>query len=63
MEHFMVECPELEERRDSEIIRKWRSQDKTKMTANILFKEEEHQRVGGMIKRMWLHRKELMKPP
>ena len=63
LEHFMVECPELETKRENRIISKWRSQNKTQMTANILFKEKDHQSVGGMIKRMWLHRKELMKPP
>ena len=63
LEHFLVICPILEEKRERSIMEKWKSQDKMQMTVNILFKEEDHRCVGRMIRRMWTHRKELMKPP
>ena len=47
----MVVCPMLEEKRDGEILEKWRSLDNTKKTASILFKGEEYQKTGYMIKK------------
>ena len=63
LEHFLVVCHELEGKRESSIMDRWKSQDKTQMTVNILFREENYRCVGRMIRRRWTHRKELIKPP
>ena len=41
----------------------WQNQDTKKQTADILFKERNYYRTGGVIKAMWLYRKDLLKPP
>ena len=41
----------------------WRNIDKMKQTVDILFKEKRYDKTGGMIRRMWLHRKDLLRPP
>ena len=63
LEHFLVVCPMIQVKRDGEIMKKWQNLDDTKKTASILFKDREFERTGYMIKIMWLHRKELLKPP
>ena len=57
LEHFLVKCPMLQSKRNSEAIEKWEHLDTKKQTAYLLFKDKDFDRIGNMIKRMWLHRK------
>ena len=63
LQHFLITCPMLENKRDREIMESWRNIDKKKQTVDILFNEKRYDKTGGMIKAMWLHRKDLLRPP
>ena len=63
LEHFLVICPKLQSRGNPEVTDKWKNLSTKQQTANILFKEKEYNRTGDMIKKMWLYRKDLLKPP
>ena len=63
LEHFLVVCPSLETKRDREIMEVWQSNDTKKQTVDILFNEKIFDKTGGMIKSLWLHRKDLLRPP
>ena len=63
LQHFLVTCPILNQKRDREIMETWRSRDKQKQMVNILFREKRHSKVSQMIRRMWNHRKDLLRPP
>ena len=63
IQHFLVTCPRLEQKRDREITECWRSNDKQKQTVDILFNEKRHSKVSQMIRRMWSSRKGLLRPP
>ena len=63
LQHFLVTCPMLEIKRDREIMEAWRNIDKMKQTVDILFNEKRYDKTGSMIRRMWLHRKDLLRPP
>ena len=63
LQHFLVTCPILELKRDKEIMESWRDIDKLKQTVNILFNEKRYDKIASMIRRMWQHRKELLRPP
>ena len=62
IQHFLVTCPMLNQKRDREIIESWRSRNKHRQTVNILFKEKRYSKVSHMIKRMWDYRKDLLRP-
>ena len=62
LQHFIVSCPRLEQKRDREIINKWRNNDKQKQTVDILFNEKEYGKVSQMLGVMWLLRKDLLRP-
>ena len=63
LEHFLVVCPALENKRDREIMISLRNINKEKQTVDILFNEKRYDMTGGMIKTMLLHRKDLLRPP
>ena len=63
LEHFLVIGPALETKRDREIMEAWQSNDTKKQTVDILFNEKRFYKTGGMIKSLWLHRKDLLRPP
>ena len=63
LEHFMILCPNLQGKRDMALINKWKNQDTKIQTANILFKEKDYNRTGAMIRRLWLCKKDLLRPP
>ena len=63
LQHFLVTCPMLELKRDREIMEAWRNIDKQKQTVDILFNEKRFDKTGNMIRRMWQHRKDLLRPP
>ena len=63
LQHFLVTCPALEQKRDREIMESWRNINKQKQTVDILFNEKRYDKTGNMIKRMWKHRKDLLRPP
>ena len=65
LEHFLVECKELESERDRRIVE---DTDKPiqERTVEILFKSESNQETAMMIKNMWELRKRLrddLRPP
>ena len=62
LEHFLVICPALETKKDREIMEEWQSNTK-KQTVDILFNEKRFYKTGGMIRTLWLHRKDLLRPP
>ena len=41
----------------------WRNINKQKQIVDILFNEKRYDKTGNMIKRMWKHRKDLLRPP
>ena len=63
LEHFLVVCPRLQQKRDPAIMNKWIDQSTKTQTASILFKDKDYYRTGAMIRKMWLYRKDLLKPP
>ena len=63
LEYFIVVCPALETKRDREIMETWQSDDAKKHTVDILFNEKRFYKTGGMVKSLWLHRKDLLRPP
>ena len=60
LEHFLLKCPRLQCKRDKEAIKPWENLDTKKQTAYILFKDKNYERSGNMIRKMWLHTKELL---
>ena len=63
LQHFMIACPRLEHKRNREIMNKWSNADKHKQIVDILFNEKEYGKVSQMLRTMWLHRKDLLRPP
>ena len=63
LEHFLIKCPILQSHRNKEAMKPWENLDTKKQTAYLLFKDKNYERTGNMIRKMWLHRKELLKPP
>ena len=57
--HFMIKCPYLEKRRNFEIIDESVVEPKERMI-KCLFKQNEHQKTGKMIKEMWGTRRNKM---
>ena len=51
LQHFLVTCPILEQKRDREIIESWRNIDKQKQTVDIMFKEKRYDRTGNILKK------------
>ena len=63
LEHFMVKCPKLACHRDNKIWEIYKRLDTKEETENLLHKNKEYGRIGNSIRKMWLYRKELLKPP
>ena len=63
LKHFLVVCPRLQSKRDPTIMDQWNNLDTRTQTASILFKEKDYNRTGATIRKMWLYRKDLLKPP
>ena len=63
LQHFLVTCPRLEQKRDREITESWRNNDKQRQTVDILFNEKRYTKVSQMLRRMWSFRKDLLRPP
>ena len=57
LQHFMLECRTLEEKRDQEIMIKHWSPDKEEMIGGIIFDGEKIEKVKNMIAKMWQKRK------
>ena len=51
LQHFLVTCPALEQKRDREIMESWRNINKQKQTVDILFNEKRYDKTGNMIKK------------
>ena len=61
IQHFMLECRELEEKRDQSLMMKHWSPDKEEMIGNIIFDIEEIDKVKTMLTKMWHKRKTELK--
>ena len=57
LQHFMLECRELEEKRDQNLMMKHWSPDKEEMIGNMIFDLEETDKIKAMLMRMWHKRK------
>ena len=56
IEHLMLDCRELERKRERDIMEKGRSKDKEEWMGNILWKAEDMGRVKEMVGNMWQER-------
>ena len=63
LKHFMLRCPRLRSRRNNSMLRKWYNVDKDQQLINILFNEQDFDKVRKMTKAMWNLRKDLLRPP
>ena len=66
LEHFLVRCPDLDQKRNKEIMEQSTPMTSEERTLYILFKSKQYQEVGKMIRNIWeyrKHRKDKLKPP
>ena len=66
LEHFLVRCPDLNQKRNLEIMKKVIPMTSEEQTLHILFKCKQYQKVGKIIRNMWEYRKlrkDKLKPP
>merc|ERR1711874_749060 len=59
MVHFLIDCKELEEDRDYNLINSSEDSSGDKMV-ELLFYTENFQGIGHMIRKMWLRRRKLL---
>ena len=59
LEHFMLDCEELERKREREIMEGGRSEDREEWMGNILWRANDMGRVKGMVGNMWQERARL----
>ena len=57
--HFVIKCPKLEDKRNSEIVNK-NIVDTEESLIHSLFKQRKYQETGKMLKSMWYKRKYLL---
>ncbi|CAL4078538.1 unnamed protein product, partial [Meganyctiphanes norvegica] len=55
--HFLIECKELEESRNKELIKKFKDENKELMAGKILFEKDEIEEIKCMLGKMWRYRK------
>ena len=58
--HFLIDCKELEEERNYDLIDNSRDNSEERMI-KLLFQSGNHQETGYMIKKLWFRRRNLMK--
>ena len=58
--HFMLKCPKLEKRRNREILDNG-VEDPEEKLVHFLFRQENHQEKGRMIKEMWYARRSILR--
>ena len=58
--HFLIDCKELEEERNYDLIDSSVEKSEDKMI-KLLFQLGKHQETGYMIKKMWYRRRTLLK--
>ena len=63
LKHFMLRCPKLKNKRNSNIMTKWYNEDKDQQLIDILFNEKDYDKIRKMIRAMWILRKDLLRPP
>ena len=56
LQHFLLECLTLEEKRDQYLMRKCWREEKEEMIGELLFDNKEIERVKNMIEKMWQKR-------
>ena len=57
LKHFQIRCPELQIKRDPEILRTNTDMTSEQKTAHILFENKQYSKVARMIRNMWEYRK------
>ena len=57
LEHFLVRCPDLDQKRNQEIMKQRIPMTSEEQTLHILFKSKQYQEVGMMIINIWEYRK------
>ena len=60
MVHFIAECETLEGKRDYNLLN-WYIEDPRERMIEVLFRQEDYQGVGRMIKEMWFRRRNIIK--
>ena len=58
--HFIAECGALEGKRDYNLLN-WFIEDPRERMIELLFRQEDYQGVGRMIKELWFRRKNIIK--
>ena len=61
--HFIIKCPRLNQKRNRRLMNRWRNRDKNRQVIDLLFNEKDFKEVSQMLRAMWLHRKDLLRPP
>ena len=61
--HFIIKCPRLNQKRNRRLMNRWRNRDKNRQLVDLLFNEKDFKEVSQMLRAMWLHRKDLLRPP
>ena len=59
MTHFIMDCTELEEDRNYDLIKESNESSQDRMV-DLLFRSDNFQGVGNMIKKMWQRRRRLL---
>ena len=57
LEHFLIKCPELEKKRNKEIMKNEQRMTAEKRTIQKLFKEKPYSEIGKIIRNMLEYRK------
>ena len=66
LEHFLVRCPELNRKKNQEVIKTETPMTSEEKTTHILFRNKNHKKVAYMIRSMWeyrKYRKDNLRPP
>ena len=59
--HFLLECKELEEKRDRKLLQKYIFRDKERIMGELLFRERDIESVKKMLITLWRRRETLRK--
>ena len=62
LQHFIIDCPRSENKRNREVMNKWRNMDKHRQMVDVLFNEKNYEKISQMLRGMWLYRKDLLRP-
>ena len=63
LKHFLINCPRLESKRNRSMMNKWSNNDMDKQMVDLLFNENNYEKLRQMVGAMWNLRKDLLRPP